>query len=119
MGAKRQYQAGALHRDLVRQKGLALLDKPGTPRPWETPRHLGMTSAQAHIQIGKETGLGRYANLVEKPEQIAPGGAFEVFALGKPGFMKPRFGVKVMAENHDLSNGHRRQRLVCPGAPEP
>jgi hypothetical protein len=83
MDAKRQDQAGPLRLDLVRQKGLTLLDKMGLPSAWKASCYPGIASSQAHVKIGKKAGLSGQANLVEKPKEIAPGRAFEVFALGE------------------------------------
>jgi hypothetical protein len=82
MDAKRQDQAGPLRLDLVRQKGLTLRDKMGLPSAWKASCYPGIAGSQAHVKIGEKAGPSGQAHLVQQPEEIAPGRAVEVFALG-------------------------------------
>jgi hypothetical protein len=65
MHAEGQDEAGLLHGDLLREKGLTLVHKVGTPGARKASYAFGVPRTEAHIHVGKETRLHRDMDLGE------------------------------------------------------
>jgi hypothetical protein len=56
---------------------------------------------------------------VEQPQEISPGGTLEILAALSKRLLIPDFRIKVMPENHDLSNRHGWEWYIRLGTPQP